>query len=168
MADVTLHGNPTKTVGDLPAPGSIAPDFILAGKDLSPLALSDFKGKKVVLNIFPSLDTSTCAASVRRFNEEASAHENAVVLCVSADLPFAAERFCAAEGLDKVYTGSVFRDRGFGKAYGVAFEDNSPMAGLLSRAVVVIGEDGKVVYGQQVAEIADEPDYEGAIRALER
>ena len=166
MADITVGGNPIKTVGELPAPGTAAPPFTLAGKGLAPLSMEDFEGKNIVLNIFPSLDTSTCAASVRRFNQEASSLEDTVVLCVSADLPFAAERFCVAEGLKDVYTGSVFRNREFGTDYGVAFADDSPMAGLLSRAVVIVDKGGKVLYRQQVQEVSHEPNYEEALKAL--
>jgi thiol peroxidase len=165
MSKITLKGNPVNTVGKLPQKGTDAVEFNLVKSDLSPLTLKEFKGKKVVLNIFPSLDTSTCAASVRRFNKEAGERENAVVLCISADLPFAAGRFCTAEGLENVYTGSTFRSPGFGKDYGVEIVDG-PLAGLLSRAVVVLNEEGKVVYTEQVPEIADEPDYNKALAAL--
>ncbi len=165
MANITLQGNPVKTVGELPPVGSQAADFSLVQSDLSDIKLSDFKGKNVVLNIFPSLDTSTCAASVRRFNKEASSRDNTVVICISADLPFAAGRFCTTEGLDDVYTASVFRDTAFGKDYGVDFADG-PLVGLLSRAVVVVNPEGKVSYTQQVPEIADEPDYASALAAL--
>ncbi len=165
MANITLQGNPVSTVGDLPAVGSQAPDFSLVQSDLSDIKLSDYKGKNVVLNIFPSLDTSTCATSVRRFNKEASSTDNTVVICVSADLPFAAGRFCTTEGLENVYTASVFRDTAFGKDYGVDFADG-PLLGLTSRAVVVVDPQGKVSYTQQVSEIADEPDYASALAAL--
>ncbi|MDC7231910.1 MAG: thiol peroxidase [Spirochaetales bacterium] len=165
MANITLQGNPISTVGELPAVGSAAPDFSLVQSDLSDIKLSDYKGKNVVLNIFPSLDTSTCAASVRRFNKEASSKENTVVICISADLPFAAGRFCTTEGLEDVFTASVFRDAAFGKDYGVDFADG-PLVGLLSRAVVVVNPEGKVSYTQQVPEIADEPDYASALAAL--
>ncbi len=143
MAQITLEGNPFQTVGDLPAIGSEAPAFSLTATDLSEKTVGDFSGKKLVLNIFPSIDTSVCAASVRRFNQEASAMANTVVLCISADLPFAHQRFCAAEGLDDVVPLSVFRSD-FGKDYGVAIADG-PIAGLLSRAVVIIDGNGKVV-----------------------
>lgn len=165
MANITLHGTPVKTVGELPKQGSAAKDFNLVQSDLSDIKLSDFKGKNVVLNIFPSLDTSTCASSVRKFNKEASSLENTVVICISADLPFAAGRFCTIEGLNDVYTASVFRDKNFGEDYGVQFIDG-PLAGLLSRAVVVVDTEGKVSYTQQVPEIVDEPDYSAALSVL--
>ena len=165
MAEITLKGNPIHTLGSLPATGSIAPVFKLVKTDLSEAKLSDYKGKKVVLNIFPSLDTATCAASVRRFNAEASALDNTVVLCISKDLPFAQARFCGAEGLNDVITLSDFRDGSFGKAYQVEIVDG-PLAALESRAVVIVDEEGKVTYTQQVPEIVDEPDYEEALNAL--
>ena len=165
MAEITLKGNPIHTLGSLPATGSIAPAFKLVKTDLSEAKLSDYKGKKVVLNIFPSLDTATCAASVRRFNAEASALDNTVVLCISKDLPFAQARFCGAEGLNDVITLSDFRDGSFGKAYQVEIVDG-PLAALESRAVVIVDEEGKVTYTQQVPEIVDEPDYEEALNAL--
>ncbi|MBI4828829.1 MAG: thiol peroxidase [Nitrospinae bacterium] len=165
MARITLKGNPIHTCGDLPAIGAAAPDFTLTGADLADVSLAAFAGKKAVLNIFPSLDTAVCAMSVRRFNAEAAARKDAVVLCVSRDLPFAHKRFCAAEGLDKVVTLSEMRSPKFGEDYGVRIVDG-PLAGLLSRAVVIIGADGKVAYTQQVPEIAQEPDYEAALRAL--
>lgn len=165
MAQITFKGNPVHTAGALPATGSDAPGFSLVASDLSPVALGDFKGKKVVLNIFPSIDTSVCAASVRRFNVEAAKLENTVVLCVSRDLPFAQKRFCAAEGIANVLTASEFRDLGFSDAYGVRMTDG-PLAGLLSRAVVVIDEGGRVRYAEQVPEITEEPDYERALAAI--
>jgi thiol peroxidase len=165
MADITLQGNPVHTVGNLPAKGSKAPEFNLVQKDLSPISLSEYRGKRVILNIFPSLDTDTCAASVRRFNKEVSEQDNNVVICISADLPFAAGRFCSTEGLENVFTASVFRDTRFGQDYGVLFSDG-PLEGLLSRAVVVIDEEGKVLYTEQVPEIVDEPDYERALQSL--
>ncbi len=158
MAEIKIEGNPIHTVGSLPAKGSKAPDFTLVKQDLSEVKLSDYSGKRVVLNIFPSLDTGTCAASVRRFNKEAGGLENTEVLCVSMDLPFAAGRFCVAEGIDGVTTASVFRDPEFGKDYGVTFTDG-PVRGLLSRAVVVIDEKGTVIYTQQVPEVTEEPEY---------
>ncbi|WP_043317725.1 thiol peroxidase [Microbulbifer sp. HZ11] len=164
MANITLKGNPITTVGELPSVGSEAPAFTLVQGDLSEITLDDLAGKRVVLNIFPSVDTPTCATSVRTFNEKVSSLENTVVVCVSADLPFAMTRFCGAEGLDNVKLGSAFRSE-FGQDYGVAFE-TGPLKGLLSRAVVVIDEGGKVIYTEQVAETADEPSYEGAISAL--
>jgi len=165
MADITLQGNPVKTIGTLPEQGSVAKDFKLVRSDLSAISLSEFKGKNVVLNIFPSLDTATCATSVRTFNKDASSLKNTVVICVSADLPFAAGRFCTTEGLNNVYTASVFRDKTFGKEYGVLFTDG-PLAGLLSRAVVVIDTEGKIIYTQQVPEIVDEPDYDSALQSI--
>ncbi|WOX06657.1 thiol peroxidase [Microbulbifer pacificus] len=164
MATITLKGNPITTVGDLPAVGSQAPAFTLVQGDLSELNLSDLAGKYVVLNIFPSVDTPTCAMSVRTFNEKVASLENTVVVCVSADLPFAMTRFCGAEGIANVKLGSTFRSS-FGGDYGVAFE-TGPLKGLLSRAVVVIDESGKVTYTEQVAEVASEPDYEAALAAL--
>ncbi|MDD2455136.1 MAG: thiol peroxidase [Kiritimatiellae bacterium] len=165
MAKVTFKGSPVTTVGDLPAVGAAAPAFTLVGKDLSDVALENLAGKTVVLNIFPSIDTPVCAASVRRFNAEAAALGDTVVLCVSADLPFAHGRFCSVEGLDKVVPLSVFRAPEFGRDYGVALNEG-PLRGLLSRAVVIIDETGTVKYTQQVAEITEEPDYEAALRAL--
>ena len=165
MAQVAFKGNPVNTAGAVPAVGSKAPAFTVAGKDLSDVKLSDFAGKKVVLNIFPSIDTSVCAMSVRRFNAEASVLGNTVVLCISADLPFAHGRFCSVEGLDKVIPLSVFRSPEFGKDYGVAIAEG-PLRGLLSRAVVIVDGAGQVVYAEHVAEITNEPDYEAALRAL--
>lgn len=165
MATVTLRGNPVHTLGDLPPVGSSAPDFTLTKADLSDVHLQDFAGKRVVLNIFPSVDTGVCAASVRRFNQEASSLTDTVVVCVSRDLPFALRRFCAAEGLTNVVTTSELRDTSFGDRYGVRLTD-SGMAGLLSRAVVVIDAEGKVRYTQQVPEITTEPDYAAALAAL--
>ncbi|MBN2703605.1 MAG: thiol peroxidase [Pontiellaceae bacterium] len=165
MAKITLKGNPVNTVGKLPPVGSVAPVFRGVKTDLSECALSDFAGRKVVLNIFPSIDTGVCAASTRKFNEAAGALDNTVVLCVSVDLPFALGRFCGAEGLDNVVPVSVFRDPGFGTGYGVTISDGV-LAGLLSRAVVVLDEGGKVVYTEQVPEITEEPNYEAALAAL--
>jgi thiol peroxidase len=165
MATVTLKGNPVNTVGELPAVGSAAPDFNLVKTDLSSVSLGDFAGKNLILNIFPSVDTPTCATSVRRFNEEASKVANAAILCVSRDLPFAHKRFCGAEGIENVHAVSSFRDANFGSGYGVTLSDG-PIADLFSRAIVVIDGEGKVVYTQQVAEIADEPDYAGALATI--
>ncbi len=165
MASITLKGNPVSTVGELPAAGSNAPAFEGVKTDLSGCALADFAGKKVVLNIFPSIDTGVCAASTRHFNEAASSLDNTVVLCVSVDLPFALGRFCGAEGLDNVVPVSVFRNPEFGSSYGVTIADG-PLAGLLSRAVVVIDESGNVLYTEQVPEITQEPNYEAALAAL--
>lgn len=165
MAHITLRGNPVDTSGDLPAVGSKAPPFTLVKTDLTEIGLRDLEGRRAVLNIFPSLDTPTCAMSVRRFNEESSSLRNTVVLCISADLPFAMSRFCGAEGLQDVIPASVFRSPEFGRDYGVLIT-TGPLAGLLSRAVAVLDEGGKVIYTQQVAEIADEPDYQAVMDAL--
>jgi thiol peroxidase len=164
MATVTLKGNPFNTNGELPSKGSSAPDFKLVKTDLSEVSLGDFKGKRLVLNIFPSVDTPTCATSVRTFNAEASKLNNTVVLCVSQDLPFALARFCGAEGLDKVIPASAFRSD-FASRYGVKLVDG-PLAGLTARAVVVVGEDGKVLHTELVSEVANEPNYEAALKAL--
>ncbi|MCR6630627.1 MAG: thiol peroxidase [Magnetospirillum sp.] len=164
MATVTLKGNPIHTAGELPAVGSAAPDFALVKTDLSAVSLKDLAGKTVVLSIFPSVDTPTCATSVRRFNAELDKLGDVTVLCASADLPFAHKRFCGAEGLDRVLSVSDLRDKDFGKRYGIAIVDG-PLAGLLARSVVVIGGDGKVKYTQLVPEVADEPDYEAALKA---
>ena len=165
MAQVTFQGNAIETVGSLPAVGSAAPDFTLVKTDLSEVTLADLKGKNVVLNIFPSIDTPVCAASVRKFNETAGQKENTVVLCVSADLPFAHGRFCETDGLKDVDPVSVFRSPEFGQAYGVTMA-TAPLTGLLSRAVVVLDGDGNVTYTQQVPEITEEPDYESALAAI--
>ena len=165
MAQITLRGNAINTVGNLPAVGSVAPDFKLTKNDLSTATLAEFKGKKVVLNIFPSIDTQVCSASVRRFNKELSELNNTIVLCISKDLPFAQKRFCAAEGLENVITLSEFRDNNFSNDYGVLLAD-SGMAGLMSRAVVVIDENGNVAYTEQVPEIAQEPDYAKTLDAV--
>jgi len=164
MADITLGGNAIKTSGNLPQNGTPAPDFKLVKTDLSSVSLSDFSGSKLVLNIFPSVDTGTCAASVRAFNEKASGLENTKVLCISRDLPFAQKRFCGAEGLDNVVSLSDFKDGSFGENYGLTIS-NGPLAGLHSRAVVVIDEEGNIVYSEQVGEIANEPDYDAALAA---
>lgn len=164
MATVTLKGNPINTSGDLPSVGSAAPDFTLVKTDLSAVSLKDLAGKTVVVSIFPSVDTPTCATSVRRFNAELDKLGDVTVLCASADLPFAHKRFCGAEGLDRVLSVSDLRDKDFGKRYGVTIVDG-PLAGLLARAVVVIGADGKVKHSQLVSEVADEPDYDAAIKA---
>lgn len=163
MATVTLKGNAIETVGELPQVGETAPAFNLVKDDLSELQLSDLKGR-VVLNIFPSIDTGTCAKSVREFNTKATALKDTTVVCVSKDLPFALGRFCGAEGIENVLVGSAFRSQ-FGEDYGVTFK-TGPLTGLLSRAVVVIDENGQVTYTQQVAETADEPDYDAALKAL--
>ncbi len=165
MAKITLKGNPAQTSGELPAVGSIAPNFSLTRTDLSDLSLKDFSGQKVVLNIFPSIDTPVCAASTRRFNAEASNMKNTVVLCVSRDLPFAHSRFCAAEGLEDVITVSEMRRSDFGETYGVVITDG-PLADLLARAVILIDEKGEIIYTQLVTEIGEEPDYRKLIAAL--
>lgn len=165
MAEIMLKGNPIHTSGDLPETDSQAPDFTLTKTDLSDVRLSHLKGKRVILNVFPSIDTAVCATSVRRFNDEAGRLKNTEVLCVSLDLPFAHNRFCGAEGIDNVSTVSELRNRDFGNDYGLRIIDG-PLAGLLSRAVIVIDEGGKIIYSEQVPEIAQEPDYESAIEAL--
>lgn len=164
MATTAFKGSPVQTSGELPAAGTDAPDFTLTGTDLSDVTGSGYKGKRVVLNIFPSVDTGVCAASVRRFNELAASMDNTAVLCVSADLPFALGRFCGAEGIENVTTASSFRSD-FGTTYGVTMTDG-PLAGLLARSVVVVNEDGDVVYTELVPEITQEPDYDGAVAAL--
>jgi thioredoxin-dependent peroxiredoxin len=165
MATVTLGGNAINTSGNLPQVGSVAPDFKMVKNDLSIASLSDYKGQKIVLNVFPSIDTATCATSVRKFNETASKLNNTKVLCISRDLPFAQKRFCGAEGLENVENLSDFKDGSFGKIYGLEIVD-SAFAGLHSRVVVVIDENGVVKYTEQVSEIANEPNYEAAINAL--
>ncbi|MEP3210251.1 MAG: thiol peroxidase [Maribacter sp.] len=165
MASLTLHGNAINSIGTLPSIGSAAPDFNLTKGDLSSTTLADYKGKKLVLNIFPSIDTGTCAQSVRQFNKDASELDNTVVLCISKDLPFAQARFCGAEGIENVEMLSDFRDGNFGKAYQLTFSDG-PLMPLLSRAVIVLNEDGHIVYSEQVGEIVDEPDYAAALEAL--
>ncbi len=162
MAQITLRGNPINTVGELPAVGSPAPGFSLTGSDLGSVSDEQFRGKPFLLNIFPSVDTPVCAMSVRTFNERAAAG-GVNVVCVSKDLPFAQKRFCGAEGIENVTTASAFRDD-FGDTYGVTIADG-PMAGLLARAVVVVGADGDVVYSELVPEIGQEPDYDAAIAA---
>jgi thiol peroxidase len=165
MSTVTLQGNPIDVSGAFPQPGTTAPEFSLVGKGLADVALESFDGRRKVLNIFPSVDTSTCATSVRKFNELASKLDNTVVLCVSADLPFAQARFCGAEGLDNVVTLSTLRHSDFLANYGVAIA-SGPMTGLAARAVVVLDENNTVTYAQLVPEIANEPDYDAAISAL--
>ena len=165
MATVTLQGNPVHTNGELPAVGSQAPDFHLVDSQLNDVHLADFAGRKKLLNIVPSLDTPTCAESTRKFNQYAKAHPEAVILVISADLPFAQSRFCSSEGLENVRTLSMMRSRNFAKDYGVLLEDG-PLAGITARAVVVLDENDRVVYTQLVPEIADEPDYEAALAAL--
>ena len=164
MAQITLKGNKINTIGDLPQLGSQAKDFSLTATDLSVKTLADFKGSRVVLNVFPSIDTGTCATSVRKFNEKASNLENTKVLCISRDLPFAQNRFCGAEGLEKVITASAFRSS-FASDYGVKFVDG-PLTALCARAIVVIGTDGKVLHTELVSEVANEPNYDAALKAL--
>ena len=164
MAETAFKGTPVHTLGDLPTVGQQAPDFTLTGADLGDIALSDLTGKRVVLNIFPSVDTGVCATSVRRFNELAASLENTAVVCVSADLPFALGRFCGAEGIENVATGSTFRSS-FPQAYGTLMTDG-PLAGLNARSVVVVGADGAVLYTEVVPEITTEPDYDAAVAAL--
>jgi thiol peroxidase len=165
MATITLKGGPVQTSGSLPAVGSQAPDFCLTGADLADVSLANFAGKRVVLNIFPSVDTGVCAASVRQFNKEVSSLSNTVVLCVSVDTPFALSRFCGAEGLTNVVTLSELRARSFGEAYGLRIIDG-PLAGVFSRSVVVLDEAGKVIYTEQVPEITQEPDYAPVVALL--
>jgi thiol peroxidase len=163
MAQITLGGTPTQTNGELPQSGQKAPGFNLKKSDLSPVSLQDYLGKKVVLNIFPSVDTGVCAASVRKFNEQASSLENTAVLCVSKDLPFAQARFCGAEGLNNVECLSDFYDGSFGRDYGVEISDGA-FQGLHARAVVVLNEQGQVVYNELVPEIGQEPNYNEALK----
>jgi len=164
MAAITFKGTGVQTVGNLPSVGSEAKDFTLVSTDLSDKSLSDYNGKNVILNIFPSINTGVCATSVRKFNEEAANLENTVVLCISKDLPFAQAEFCAAKGINNVEMLSDFRTD-FGNEYGVLMSDG-PLKGLLSRAVVVINPEGKIVYEEQIPEIGQEPNYEAALKAL--
>jgi thiol peroxidase len=165
MSKITINGKTIETVGELPKIGNTAPDFNLVKADLSAATLKDYAGKRLILNIFPSIDTPTCATSVRKFNQSASDLKNTAVLCVSADLPFAGARFCGAEGIENVETGSDFRSPSFGQDYGVTIKTGI-LKGLLSRAVVVIDESGKVIHTEQVAEIGDEPNYDSALAVL--
>ncbi|MCB5163786.1 thiol peroxidase [Streptomyces bambusae] len=165
MAQVTLKGNPVQVNGTLPTPGTQAPAFALVAAGLADTSLADFAGKRKLLNIFPSVDTPTCAASVRAFNESAAKLDNTVVLCISADLPFAQARFCGAEGLESVQNLSTLRGREFHAAYGVDIADG-PLAGLTARAVVVLDENDTVLHSELVNEIAEEPNYEAALSAL--
>lgn len=165
MANITLKGNAINTIGNLPTTGTQAPDFKLTAVDLSQKSLSDFSGKKIILNIFPSVDTGTCATSVREFNKKAADLENTIVLCISKDLPFAQARFCGAEGIDNVVMLSDFTDGNFGNSYALEIA-NGPLAHLHSRAIVIIDETGKVVYTEQVSEIVDEPNYTEALKAI--
>jgi thioredoxin-dependent peroxiredoxin len=165
MASITLGGNPINTTGELPKVGSNSPEFSLVKNDLSIATLADYAGSKLVLNIFPSIDTATCATSVRKFNETASQLSNTKVLCISRDLPFAQKRFCGAEGLENVENLSDFNTGKFGKDYGLEIAE-SVLAGLHSRVVIVLDENGVVKYAEQVTEIADEPNYEAALASL--
>jgi thiol peroxidase len=165
MAKTAFKGSPVNTSGNLPSTGSKAPEFSLVKSDLGILTLSELKGKKLILNIFPSLDTSVCATSVRKFNQLAAGKENARVLAISKDLPFAHGRFCTTEGITNVVTLSGFRDENFGKKYGVLMKDG-PLAGLYARSIVVIDEAGKVIYTQLVPDITQEPDYDSAMKAI--
>jgi thiol peroxidase len=165
MAKVTFKGSPVNTSGQLPAIGSPAPDFTLVKTDLSDVTLKDLKGKNIILNIFPSLDTAVCAASVRKFNKEAASLPNTVILAISADLPFAAGRFCTTEGIENVHPASTFRNPEFAKDYGVLTLDG-PLKGLLARSVVVLDGNGKVLYNELVEETTNEPNYQAAISVL--
>lgn len=164
MAETKFKGAPVHTTGDLPAVGSTAPDFTVTGSNLADVKLGDYAGRRVVLNIFPSIDTGVCATSVRKFNELAAGLENTTVLCVSADLPFALGRFCGAEGIENVVTGSTFRSE-FPATYGTKMVDG-PLAGLNARSVVVVDADGTVLYTEVVPEVTQEPDYDAAVKAL--
>lgn len=165
MATITFKGDTVRTYGDLPAKGTPAPDFRLTNGDLTDVGLADYSGKKKVLNIVPSLDTGVCAASARAFDKQIAGMNDTVCLTISADLPFASSRFCRLEGIDNVITLSQMRDRKFGKTYGVEMVDG-PLAGILSRAVVVLDPENRVVYTEQVPEITQEPDYESALAAV--
>lgn len=165
MADITYRGEPVHTRSELPAVGEQAPEIDLVGADLEPVTLEGLRGRRVILNIFPSLDTGVCAMSVRRFNELAAGLENTTVVCVSKDLPFAAKRFCTTEGIENVVTGSAFRSHAMSKAYGLRMVDG-PLKGLLARAVVVIDENGTIIHTQLVQEASNEPDYDAAVAAL--
>lgn len=165
MSTITFQGSPVHTIGKLPAIGTQAPDFTVTKTDLSEIRLKNYLGKKIVLNIFPSLDTQTCASAMLRFNEIANNHNNVLILCISVDLPFAQKRFCNAEHLENVQPVSVFRHPSFGESYGVTITDG-PLEGLLSRAVVILDEAGKVSYTQQVTELSNEPDYNAINAAL--
>lgn len=165
MATVSLKGNQINTLGDLPEVGSQAPDFELTAANLADKNLSDYKGSRVIMNIFHSIDTGTCASSVRAFNKQASELENTKVLCISKDLPFAMSRFCGAEGIDNVEVLSDFRDGNFGKNYNLTYVDG-PIRGLLARAIVVLDESGKILHTEQVQEVVEEPNYDAALSVL--
>lgn len=165
MSQVTFKGTPVNTKGSLPQVGEQAPDFSLTAGDLSQKSVKDFAGKRIILNIFPSVDTGVCAASVRTFNEIVSSLKDTVVLCISKDLPFAQSRFCSANGIENVHTLSEYKNNSFSDSYGVRFADG-PLEGLMSRAVVVLDKTGKVIYQQQVPEVTEEPNYEAALEVL--
>ena len=165
MAKISSRGEIVETSGELPAVGAIAPSFALRKADLSPITLADYEGSRLVLNIFPSIDTPTCAKSVRQFNQSAAAMPNTKVLCVSADLPFALSRFCGAEGIENVETASVYRSPEFGRDYGIYMAEGR-LGGMLARAIVAIDESGKVIHTELVPEIAQEPDYDAVVAAL--
>lgn len=165
MAKITLQGQPIHTIGDLPAKASLAPNFTLTKTDLTEISLTDFNGQTLILNIFPSLDTPTCAISVKKFNSEATKLKDTQILCVSMDLPFAQKRFCGAEDLDKIMPVSAFRHPEFGENYGVKIIEGK-LAGLLARAIIIINKDGKIIYTEQVGEISEEPDYASALASL--
>jgi len=165
MAEVTLRGTPIHTNGELPAAGSTAPEFRLTNKDLADVGLADFAGKKKILSIVPSLDTGVCAESTRKFNQLVAARDDVVVLVISADLPFAQNRFCGAEGIDRVHTLSMMRSKNFGKDYGVLIQDG-PLAGITARAVLALDAENRVLHAELVPEIGQEPDYDAAFAAL--
>jgi thiol peroxidase len=165
MATTKLAGNPVQLAGEFPGKGSAAKNFVAVTQDLSEISLESFQGKRKVLNVFPSIDTDVCATSVRTFNKKASGLENTQVICLSADLPFAHKRFCGAEGIENVVTGSVFRNPDFARDYGLLIEDG-PLAGLSARAVIVLDENNTVLYAQVVDDITHEPDYDAALAAL--
>ena len=165
METIYFKGTPCHTYGNIPAVGTQAPEFTLTSNSLEDIKLTDYKGKRVVLNVFPSLDTAVCAMSVRRFNQEAAKLDNTVVICVSMDLPFAQSRFCTAEGIDKLVVASAFRPKDFVKNYGLEMVDG-PLAGLLARAVLVLDEKHEVIFSDLVEEITNEPDYKGALSVL--
>ena len=165
MANITLHGNPFNTIGELPKVGNQAPDFELVKNDLSRVTLKDFLGNNIVLNIFPSIDTGTCAASVRAFNKSAAGLENTKVLNISRDLPFAQARFCGVEGINDAITLSDYVNGNFGKNYNLVIADG-PLESLLSRVVIIVNKEGKIIYSEQVSEIVNEPNYEAALKSL--
>ncbi|MEQ9262800.1 MAG: thiol peroxidase [Owenweeksia sp.] len=165
MADILFKGNLIKTAGEIPQVGDVAPEFKLTATDMQDKHLSDYRGKKLILNIFPSIDTGICAASVRKFNKEASNLSDTMVLCISKDLPFAQKRFCGAEGIENVVMLSEFKDQNFSREYHVTMTEG-PLAGLMSRAIVVLDPDGSVIYSEQVPEITQEPDYDKALQSI--